>query len=238
QQLVNEEENGWKPNAFCGIVTLGSIEPPMNRIVKVLMSTMTVAAIASLFGRQWYILALCAGIAGVITSCLFGNVTLQVCGLTPAEAIAGLSEKKNRMIALLPLVFISAEVWIGIHFFEDYIYQALSVLNRQLIFSGSATLALYILLLTVVEEVPWRCFYQLNIGRNFPAAFALILPAAGMTLLALPLYHNGASILCLLGFFARRVAWGYLYVESGSMIIVILSHWLATLLYLILLVGV
>ena len=65
-----------------------------------------------------------------------------------------------------------------------------------------------------------------------------LLPAAAITLLAVPVYGNEASALCLMGFFLRRLAYGYLFAESGSILLVIVSHWVTTLFYLVLLVGI
>jgi len=210
----------------------------MNKFTVLIMSVMTAAAIASLFGRIWYILALSVGVLGVLGNGLFGRTSFRECGLAPADITAGFAVNKNLLLATVPLILTACEVWIGIRFFPDYINCGLSILDRQLIFRGTATLVLHILFLTVIEEVPWRCFYQLNIGQNFPGIAALILPAAGITLLALPLYNSAATAICLLGFFVRRLIWGYLYAESGSVLIVIISHWMTTLFYLVLLVGI
>ncbi|HCU08155.1 MAG TPA: hypothetical protein DF480_04195 [Clostridiales bacterium] len=210
----------------------------MRRLTAFIMIVMTTGAIASLFGRIWYILAISAGLLGVIVSGIFGRTSFRECGLAPADIAAGLAAKKILLLAVAPLILIACEVWIGIRLFPDYINCGLSILDRQLIFRGTATLVLHILFLTIIEEVPWRCFYQLNIGQNFPGIAALILPAAGITLLTLPLYNTAASAICLLGFFVRRLIWGYLYAESGSVLIVIISHWMTTLFYLVLLVGI
>lgn len=210
----------------------------MKKITVSILVIMTAAAIASLFGRIWYILASVAGILGVLGSGISGRTPFSACGFSLSAAFAALAARKNRLLAFAPLILLSFEVWIGVTQHDQYIQCSLSVLDRQLIFTGSATLVLHILLMTILEEVPWRCYYQLNIGRNFPSAAALLLPAAAITLLAVPVYGSEASALCLMGFFLRRLAYGYLFAESGSIVLVIVSHWVTTLFYLVLLVGI
>ncbi len=210
----------------------------MKKTTASIIALMTAAAIASLFGRIWYILASGVGILGVLGSGFSGRTPFRACGFSLADTLSALSVRRNLVLAFAPLVLLSLEVWIGVTQHDQYIQCSLSVLDRQLIFSGSATLVLHILLITVLEEIPWRCYYQLNIGRNFPSAAALLLPAAAITLLAAPVYGSEASALCLLGFFLRRLAYGYLFAESGSILLVVVSHWVTTLFYLVLLVGI
>lgn len=210
----------------------------MRRSTAFIMIVMTAGAIASLFGRIWYILAVSAGLLGVLVGGLFGRTSFRECGLAPADIAAGLTARKNLLLAVVPVVLIAGEVWIGVQLYSDYVRCGLAIWDHQLIFTGTATLVLHILFLTMLEEIPWRCYYQLNIGQNFPGIVALILPAAGITLWVMPLYGTSASVICLLGFFIRRLIWGYLYAESGSVLIVIISHWITTLFYLVLLVGI
>lgn len=177
------------------------------------------------------------GFSCVVVNGIRGKVTFSECGLNPLSVGILLKKGAHRKLFFCPLIVVAAEIFIGRMLFEHFSEYAIALIDEYLIFNNSATLILFTVLLIVIEEIPWRCHFQLHIGRHFPNGWALLLPAVSICVLAMPSQISAVSVYCLLGIFMRRLLWGMLYESAGSLWMVVLSHFLAVMFYLIVLVG-
>lgn len=209
----------------------------MTKTTWITILMMAIFSLASVWKNSFFCYPFLIGFASVTLNGIAGKVTLRECGLN-FLSVCNLFEKgTNRKLFFYPLIVVAAEILVGKIVFGGFSQYALARIDGYLIFNNSTTLLGFTLILIVIEEVPWRCHFQLNIGRRFPNGWALLLPAICISILATPLPIDTLSIYCLVGFFLRRIFWGMLYESTGSLWTVVLSHYLSTMFYLILLVG-
>jgi len=143
----------------------------------------------------------------------------------------------HRQLFFLPLVVVPVEILAGRVLFDNFTESALSRIDEYLVFNDVFTLVIFALALVALEEIPWRCYFQWTLARQIPDGWALLLTAICISLLAMPFPGDLLSAYFLFGIFMRRFLWGMLYGYSESALVVIASHFLSLMLYLILLVG-
>ena len=206
---------------------------------KIWCSLLIMAALsfAALLDSSWRYYPFLFGLACITVGLLAGTVSFRECGLSFVSLKVIAKKDFPRPLFFFPLAVVGLEILLGRVLFENFSEYALGRIDEYLVFSNSANLILITALLVAFEEIPWRCHFQLHIGQRYPNGWALLLPAVCISALALSFPIDALSAYCLLGIFVRRVLWGVLYEYSGSVWTVILSHFLAVMFYLILLVG-
>ena len=152
---------------------------------------------ASLFGQNWQIYALLTGFAGVMYNAITKEITFEECGLNPITFSIIFTKGIHRILFFAPLLVVCAEVLLGRLLFEEFINYSLSMLDEQLVFNNSATLVLCIIIIVVIEEIPWRCHFQLHIGRSMPSGWALLIPAIIMTFMSWNTNISMLAIYCI-----------------------------------------
>lgn len=209
----------------------------MTKITWLTLLMMALFPVAAIWESSFRYYPFLIGLVCIVVNGITREVTFRECGLNPSSVRILFEKGTHRLLFLYPLIVVAAEILIGKMLFDDFSQYALARIDGYLIFNNSATLLGFTFILIVIEELPWRCHFQFNIGRRFPNGWALLLPAVFICLLAAPFQLDTLSMYCLAGFFIRRVIWGMLYESAGSIWIVVFSHFLSTMFYLILLVG-
>ena len=198
---------------------------------------MVLLSFATIWDRSWQHYPFAVGFMCIVISRLLGIVTLKECGLHIAGIGYILKKGTHRPLFIAPFLTVAVEILVGRLLFDDFAIYALTRIDEYLIFNSSATLVFFTFALVAFEEIPWRCHFQFHIGRHLPSGWALLFPAVCISAIAVSLPMSLLSLYCLCGIFIRRILWGLLYEYSKSVWLVVLSHFLAVMLYLILLVG-
>jgi membrane protease YdiL (CAAX protease family) len=198
---------------------------------------MGIAASSAIWGQSWQSVAVIVGIAAVVYNGVSRKITFEECGLHPSTFNVIFTKGIHRTLFYLPILEVCAEVLWGRLVFNDYMNYSLKTLDDKLLFNNTASLLLCIAALAAAEEIPWRCHFQLHVGRTFPAGWALLLPAIGIGMMAWPGEISFMTLYFTAGIFIRRILWGLLYQQSGSIWVAILSHSFTTLIFIILVVG-
>lgn len=209
----------------------------MTKKIRFSLLIMIFFSFATIWDSSWRYYPFIFGFACIIAGLLVGTISLGECGLNFFSLKIMFEKGIHRQLFFVPLVVVALEILIGKLLFGHFSEYALGRLDAYLIFNNSATLILLTIVLIAFEEIPWRCHFQLYIGRQYPNGWALLLPAVCISALALSFPISALSMYFLLGVFVRRILWGLLYENSGSIWLVILSHFFAVMFYLILLVG-
>ncbi|NCB41666.1 MAG: hypothetical protein EOM59_03505 [Clostridia bacterium] len=198
---------------------------------------MVILSVATIWEDSLFYYSFVLGFVLVVLNGLLGQVSFKECGISFFSIGNFFKKSSHRQLFFYPLLAVAAEVLLGEFLFENFSEYALKLIDHYLIFNNSATLIWITLLMIAIEEIPWRCHFQLHISRQLPNGWALLLPAISLCILAVPSQINTLSIYCLSGIFLRRLLWGMLYEHTHSVWVVVLSHFLAVMFYLILLVG-
>lgn len=209
----------------------------MRRSTAFSLIVMLIAASGPVWGQHWQNAALIVGFAAVVYNGVSRRITFEECGLHPSTFNVVFTKGAHRTLFYMPILEVCAEVLWGRVVFSDYMSHSLKTLDDILVFNSTVSLILCIIVLAAAEEIPWRCHFQLCMGRAFPAGWALLLPAIGICMMAWPVEISVTTIYFTVGIFVRRILWGLLYQQTGSIWVVILSHSFTMLVFLILVVG-
>ena len=198
---------------------------------------MVLLSFATIWDPSWYYYPFILAFMCIVLNRILGRVALRECGLHITGIGYILKKGTHRPLFIAPLVAVAIEILLGRLLFNDFSVYALTRIDEYLIFNSSTTLVLFTFALVAFEEIPWRCHFQFHTGRYLPSGWALLFPAVCMSAIAASPPMSTLSVYMLCGIFIRRILWGLLYEYSKSVWLVVLSHFLAVILYLILLVG-
>lgn len=200
------------------------------------MIVMTVISFSNLFGLK---IAGLSVIIGVVFFFINNSIEKQPStnsGLDISAIKEDLKDKSIWLWLLLPLIMDAVSITISILFLPEYIDHVIARTEIFVSFDKVLLLLFQLAFLALGEEIAWRAFFQKQLNKAIPIAPTLIISSI---LFAIGHIAEGNSLILIYDIFfvfVNSVLYGIIFYKTNNAWISAISHFIANLFSVIVLV--
>lgn len=157
-------------------------------------------------------------------------------GLDISSIKANLKDKSIWLWLALPLIMDAVSITISKLFLPEYIEHVLARTEIFVSFDKVVIMVLQLIILALGEEIAWRAFFQKQLNKALPVAHTLLISSV---LFALGHFTEGNAVIVVYDvffIFINSVLYGIIFYKSNNAWVSAISHFVANLFSIVVLV--
>ncbi|HCJ57999.1 MAG TPA: hypothetical protein DHV55_12055 [Clostridiaceae bacterium] len=211
----------------------------MEKIKKIPLSAiiiMAVVSLSNLFGFYVAGISVCIGVVFFFVTKFIEKQPFRDSGLDMEQIGANFKDRKIWFWVALPLIMDAVSILISKLFLPEYIDHVVSRTGIFVSFDKSILLVFQLAFLALGEEIAWRAFFQKQLSKALPMMPVLLISSV---LFALGHLREGNALIVaydIFFVFINSILYGIIFYKSNNAWVSGISHFIANLFSVIVLI--
>ena len=211
----------------------------MQNIKKISLITiilMTIASFSNLFGLKIAGIAVVVGVVFYFVHKASEKQTFESSGLDISAVKTNFKDKSIWFWIALPIIMDAVSIIISKLFLPEYIEHVLARTEILVSFDRVVIMIFQLAFLALGEEIAWRAFFQNQLNKVFPIMPTVLLSSI---LFAMGHFYQGDTVIVIYDVFfvfINSVLYGIIFYKTNNAWISAISHFIANLFSIIVLV--